>query len=100
MQDDDDQDPEQGPDVDYDDHGMTSDRYRELLEILGLSLGAAGRFLGVAERNSRRWATGVHAPPQYVALLFELMAVIGAKPDDVTALISAEEETETETDDG
>jgi hypothetical protein len=49
---------------------MTSDQYRMALKVLGLSQLAAGRWLGVAPRTSRRYVTGDSpVPPAQVLLL-------------------------------
>lgn len=60
---------------------MTANQYRTAIEKVGLSQRKAGRFFGVDERTSRRWAeTG---PPEAVAKLLRLMARLDLKPEDV-----------------
>jgi hypothetical protein len=62
---------------------MTPIRYRQLIKRLGMTQVGAGRFLQVADRQSRRFATGVRGIPGAIALLLELMAKEGYKPNDV-----------------
>jgi hypothetical protein len=42
---------------------MTGDEYRQHIEMLGMSQNGAARFLGIAERTSRRFAAGDQAIP-------------------------------------
>jgi hypothetical protein len=60
---------------------MTALQYRAALERLGLSQRAAGPFLGVDERTSRRWAAD--GPPESVAKLLRLMVKLNLTPADV-----------------
>lgn len=61
---------------------MTPADYRKTIDQLGLSQRKAGRFLGVDERTSRRWAN--EGPiPVAVALLLRLMVRFKLKPADV-----------------
>jgi hypothetical protein len=60
---------------------MTPLQYRAALDKLSLSQRAAGPFLGVDERTSRRWAAD--DPPQVVGMLLRLMVKLKLKPEDV-----------------
>jgi len=62
---------------------MTPKQYADAIERLGLSQRAAGAFLGVDERQSRRWVAGDSAIPESVAKLLRLMIRLGVKPEDV-----------------
>ncbi len=62
---------------------MTPTQYAAAIDRLGLSQRAAGRFLGVDERTSRRWIAGDAAIPESVAKLLRLMTRLKLKPDDV-----------------
>jgi len=62
---------------------MTSKQYADAIDRLGLSQRAAGAFLGVDERQSRRWVAGDSAVPESVAKLLRLMIRLKLKPDEV-----------------
>lgn len=62
---------------------MTPKQYAEAIERLGLSQRAAGRFLGVDERTSRKWIAGDTRIPESVALLLRLMIRLKLRPEDV-----------------
>jgi hypothetical protein len=62
---------------------MTPLQYRAAIERIGLSQRAAGAFLGVDERQSRRWIAGDSAVPESVAKLLRLMIRLKLKPEDV-----------------
>ncbi len=62
---------------------MSPKQYAEAIDRLGLSQRAAGRFLGVEERTSRRWISGESAIPESVAKLLRLMVQMKLKPEDV-----------------
>ena len=62
---------------------MTPKQYADAIARLGLSQSAAGRFLGVDERQSRRWIAGDARIPESVAKLLRLMLRLELKPDDV-----------------
>lgn len=62
---------------------MTPTQYAAAIDLLGLSQRAAGAFLGVDERQSRRWVAGDSAIPESVAKLLRLMVRLNLKPDDV-----------------
>lgn len=54
---------------------MTADQYRDALEALGLTQGAAAQLLGVDDRTSRRWACGERdVPPPAERFLRYLIA--------------------------
>lgn len=56
---------------------MTPEEYRAIIARLGLSQVAAGRFLGVDDRTSRRYAGGETLIPNPVAKLLRLAEAIG-----------------------
>lgn len=62
---------------------MTPKQYADAIERLGLSQRAAGAFLGVDERQSRRWIAGDSAIPESVAKLLRLMIRLKLSPNDV-----------------
>ena len=62
---------------------MTPKQYADAIDRLGLSQRAAGRFLGVEERTSRRWISGESAIPESAAKLLRLMIARKISPDDV-----------------
>jgi DNA-binding transcriptional regulator YiaG len=62
---------------------ITPKQYADAIDRLGLSQRAAGRFLGVEERTSRRWISGESAVPESVAKLLRLMIARKINPDDV-----------------
>lgn len=62
---------------------MTPKQYADAIERLGLSQRAAGRFLGVDERTSRKWIAGDARIPESVALLLRLMIKLKLSPDEV-----------------
>jgi hypothetical protein len=62
---------------------MTPKQYASAIHALGLSQRAAGAFLGVDERTSRRWVLGESAIPESVSKLLRLMIRLKLKPEDV-----------------
>jgi DNA-binding transcriptional regulator YiaG len=62
---------------------MTPKQYADAIERLGLSQRAAGAFLGVDERTSRRWVLGESAIPESAAKLLRLMVRLKITPEDV-----------------
>lgn len=62
---------------------MTPKQYAEAIDRLGLSQRAAGKFLGVDERTSRKWIAGGARIPESVALLLRLMIRLKLSPDEV-----------------
>jgi hypothetical protein len=62
---------------------MTPKQYADAIARIGLSQRAAGAFLGVDERQSRRWIAGDSAIPESVAKLLRLMIRLNLKPKDV-----------------
>jgi DNA-binding transcriptional regulator YiaG len=62
---------------------MTPNQYRDAIERLGLSQRKAAAFLGVDERQSRRWAAGDAAIPESAAKLLRLMVRLKILPDNV-----------------
>lgn len=62
---------------------MTPKQYAEAIAKLSLSQRAAGKFLGVDERTSRKWIAGDSRIPESVAKLLRLMVKLGLKPNDV-----------------
>lgn len=62
---------------------MTPTQYAAAIERLGLSQRAAGAFLGVDERQSRRWIAGDARIPVAVGKLLRLMIRMKLAPDEV-----------------
>jgi hypothetical protein len=62
---------------------MTPKQYVDAIDRLGLSQRAAGAFLGVDERQSRRWVAGDSAIPESVAKMLRLMVRLKLTPEDV-----------------
>lgn len=62
---------------------MTANQYRAAIERLGLSQRGAARFLGIPERQSRRYALDEAEIPEAVGKLLRLMVRLKLKPDDV-----------------
>ena len=62
---------------------MTPKQYAEAIERVGLSQRAAGKFLGVDERTSRKWVAGDNRVPESVAMLLRLMIRLKLKVEDV-----------------
>ena len=63
---------------------MTPTQYAAAIEKLGLSQRAAGKFLGVDERTSRKWIAGDARIPESAAKLLRLMIRLNLKPDDAS----------------
>ena len=62
---------------------MTPQEYRAAITELRLTQVAAGRFLGVTPRHSRRWVAGDHPIPKSVDLLLRLMLHFRFFPEEV-----------------
>lgn len=62
---------------------MTPLQYAAAIERLGLSQRAAAHFLGIDERQSRRWIAGEARIPEATAKLLRLMVRLKLSPDDV-----------------
>ena len=62
---------------------MTPTQLQAVLDRLGSSQRSAGRWLGVGERQVRRWVAGDSAIPQPVALLLRLMVARGIRPEQL-----------------
>jgi hypothetical protein len=78
---------------------MSSDRYRELLDMVGLTPTGAGPFFGYDDRSARRWSEDALPIPIAVAALLEVMVVCTLNADDVRA-ITSKYQPERERDDG
>jgi DNA-binding transcriptional regulator YiaG len=63
---------------------MTPKQYADAIDRLGLSQVAAGRFLGINPRQSRRWIAGDARVSESAAKLLRLMIKLKLKPADVT----------------
>ena len=63
---------------------MTPKQYAEAIERLGLSQRSAAKFLGVNERQSRRWIAGEARIPESVAKLLRLMVRLKVRPEEVS----------------
>lgn len=57
---------------------MTADEYRAALESLGLSINAAGRWLGVSEKTGKNYAKDGPSPPAARAV----QMLLAMKPAD------------------
>lgn len=64
---------------------MTGAEYEAAIGRLGLTQEAAGTFLGVAGRTSRRWVSGDAPIPEAVALLLRVMVARGLDAATVQA---------------
>jgi hypothetical protein len=62
---------------------MTPKQYADAIDRLGLSQRAAGKFLKIGERQSRRYIAGDAKVPEPTAMLLRLMMKLRLKPDDV-----------------
>lgn len=62
---------------------MTPKQYSSAIERLGLSQRAAGKFLKIGERQSRRWVAGDAKITESAAMLLRLMIRLGIDPEDV-----------------
>ena len=62
---------------------MTPKQYADAIGRLGLSQRAAGKFLKIGERQSRRWIAGDAAIPESAAMLLRLMIRLGIDPEEV-----------------
>ena len=63
---------------------MTPTQYQAAIDRLLISQRKAGAFLGVDERQSRRWAAGDAKIPESVAKLLRLMIRLKLTCDDET----------------
>jgi hypothetical protein len=55
------------------DKPMTKAEYRRAIEALGLNQVQAGKFLGISDRTSRRWAAGTRPVFPTVEILLRYM---------------------------
>lgn len=62
------------------------ERYRELIELLGMTQIGAAKFMDIGERTSRRWAVGDVEVPLAVLMLLETMVHESLTPHDVRVL--------------
>jgi len=62
---------------------VTSNEYRNALEFLCMSQGAAAVFFEVDERTSRRWACGEVDIPHAVELMLNYMVRKNLTPEDI-----------------
>jgi len=58
---------------------MSKEEYAATIEALGLSMAAAGRYLGVTARTGRRYVKGVTTVPVSQVLLLRALVHYGAK---------------------
>lgn len=65
---------------------MTRARYRLAIKRLGLNQTQASRFLGVSDRQGRRWALGEAEVDEAVNLLLRIMLAHELTPEDVAKL--------------
>lgn len=66
-------------------HASRFQRYRDLIERLGMTQVGAAKFLDIGERTSRRWATDDIEVPLGVIMLLEIMVKHGITPHDARA---------------
>jgi hypothetical protein len=62
---------------------MTPPQYADAIDRLRLSQRAAGAFLKIGERQSRRWIAGDAKVTESAAMLLRLMIRLKLKPEDV-----------------
>jgi len=62
---------------------MTPKQYADTIERLGLSQRAAGKFLKIGERQSRRYIAGDAKIPETTAMLLRLMVRLKLTPEDI-----------------
>jgi len=62
---------------------MTGDEFKKTIKRLGLSIRAAGDFLGLSESTAFRIAAGKYEAPIAAGKLLRTMIKHGLKPDDV-----------------
>jgi hypothetical protein len=62
---------------------MTPKQYADAIDRLGLSQRAAGVFLKIGERQSRRWIAGDAKVTESAAMLLRLMIRLKLSPEDV-----------------
>ena len=60
---------------------MKAKEYRKHLELLGMTQRSAGKFMGISERTSHRYAIGDADIPRLVELLLRIMVETGTTPD-------------------
>jgi DNA-binding transcriptional regulator YiaG len=63
-----------------DERMMSPAQYRWYIKALGMSQAGAGRYLGVSERTSRRFARGEAEVPTSMVLLLRALYHHGEKP--------------------
>ncbi len=71
---------------------MNRERYRELLDALGLSQVDAARFLNYDARTVRRWALGEYPVPCVVAILLQIMVAREISPNAARKIASIKDE--------
>jgi plasmid maintenance system antidote protein VapI len=59
---------------------MSASQLERIIEMMGITQSAAGRFLGVSERTIRRFLAGSSAVPASVALLLRCMVAHHEQP--------------------
>jgi transcriptional regulator with XRE-family HTH domain len=64
-----------------------NERFRELLDLLGLSQRAAGRFLGLSTSSVARMALGLSRVSPATAMLLEVLVAKKITPDEALKLI-------------
>lgn len=62
--------------VTFQEYLMTPERYRECLDLLGLTQRGLSRVLRCSDRITREWATGVSSVPREVAVWLESSVVL------------------------
>lgn len=62
---------------------MTPQQYQAAIDRLGLSQRASAAFLGINERQVRKWLAGEARIPHATARLLRLMVKLEIAPEDV-----------------
>jgi hypothetical protein len=64
---------------------MKAERYRAIIQRLGMSEVGAAKFLDIGERTSRRWASDREdsSPPLATEMLLEFMLMTNMLPNDL-----------------
>ena len=68
---------------------LRPDKYRALLDEVGLTIAGAGTFFGYDDRTARRWVSGALPIPIPVAMVLSLMRHHRLTPDDVMNIMSS-----------
>jgi hypothetical protein len=78
---------------------MTPQQFEDAIAKLGLLQSGprgAGCFLGIGDRQIRKWIAGEAKIPQSVAMLLRLMIERGIKPEEVTQATDPKQAVQTQ----